>query len=90
MKQIWSKKREAQSGLLSFYLPSLDGRQLITGLCDGVVLGKAALAGFPTLKTLPHSGRIEHHHVNVFQSESKNQSMVIDIDNKLEGRGAAA
>ena len=73
-----------------FHLPTLDGLHLVEGLCDGVFLGSAALAGFPSLKTLPYSGRLEHHHVNVFQSESKHQTMVIEIDNDAyEGKGAA-
>jgi 5'-3' exoribonuclease 1 len=74
----------------TFHLPILDGLHLVEGLCDGVFLGSAALAGFPSLKTLPYSGRLEYHHVNVFQSESKNQTMVIEIDNDAyEGKGAA-
>lgn len=74
----------------TFHLPTLDGLHLVEGLCDGVFLGSAALAGFPSLKTLPYSGRLDYHHVNVFQSESKNQTMVIEIDNDAyEGKGAA-
>lgn len=76
----------------AFHLPTLDGLHLVEGLLDDVVLGSAALAGFPSLKTLPHTGRLEHHHVNVFQSESKNQSMVIEIDSDgayYDGKGAA-
>ena len=38
-----------------FYLPVLEGLHLIPGLCDGVALGTDALAGFPSLKTLPYS-----------------------------------
>lgn len=71
----------------AYHLPTLDGLHLVEGLCDGVFLGSSALAGFPSLMTIPHTGRLEHHHVNVFQSESKNQSMVIEIDNeKYEGK----
>lgn len=74
----------------TFHLPTLDGLHLVEGLCDGVFLGSAALAGFPSLKTLSYSGHLEHHHVNVFQSESKHQTMVIEIDNDAyEGKGAA-
>ena len=69
-----------------FNLPTLDGLHLVKGLCDGVVLGTEALAGFPSLHTLPHTGRIEHHRVNVFQSESRHQSMVIQIDNDQTGK----
>lgn len=66
----------------AFYLPTLDGLHLVAGLCEGVFLGSSALAGFPSLNTLPHTGRLEHHHVNVFQSDSKNQSVVLEIDNE--------
>ena len=69
-----------------FNLPTLDGLHLVEGLCDGVFLGTAALAGFPSLKTLPHTGRLEYHHVNVFQADSKNQSMVVEIENDFAGK----
>lgn len=75
-----------------FNLPTLNGLHLVAGLCDGVFLGSAALAGFPSLNTLRHTGRLENHRVNVFQSESKNQSMVIEIDHEgtiYEGKKAA-
>ena len=70
----------------SFNLPTLDGLHLVKGLCDGAVLGTEALAGFPSLHTLPHTGRLKHHRVNVFQSESRHQSMVIEIDNDQTGK----
>jgi 5'-3' exoribonuclease 1 len=68
-----------------FDLPTLDGLHLVEGLCDGVQLGVEALAGFPSLHTLPHTAQLEHHGVNVFQAESKNQSMVIMIENTYDG-----
>ena len=69
-----------------FDLPTLDGLHLVEGLCDGVFLGSSALAGFPSLKTLPHTAQLGYHGVNVFQSESKNKSMILHIDNRFEGR----
>jgi 5'-3' exoribonuclease 1 len=72
-----------------FNLPTLDGLHLVEGLCDGVFLGTAALAGFPSLNTLPHTGRLEYHHVNVFQAESRSQSMVVEIENNFAGKKTA-
>lgn len=68
-----------------FNLPTLDGLHLVPGLCDGVFLGAEALAGFPTLQTLPHTAMLGYHGVNVHGSESKNKSMVIHIQNPKEG-----
>ncbi|OWZ62180.1 hypothetical protein AYX15_05666 [Cryptococcus neoformans] len=68
-----------------FNLPVLgDDVQLIFGLVEGVQLGVSALAGFPSLDTLPHNGTLDYHGVNVFQSDSKNPSMVITIIGKDE------
>ncbi|KAK6352621.1 hypothetical protein TWF730_009441 [Orbilia blumenaviensis] len=63
-----------------FELPTLDGGlNLIQGLCDGVRIGRNALAGFPSLKSLDHTGQLLHHSVNVFQQDSKNESMVVSL-----------
>jgi 5'-3' exoribonuclease 1 len=68
-----------------FNLPTLgNGVDLILGLLDGVHLGASALAGFPTLKTLPHQGTLGYHGVSVFQADSRNQSMVITLTPKHE------
>ena len=69
-----------------FDLPTLDGLHLIPGLCDGVFLGADALAGFPSLQTLPNSATLAYHAVNVHGSESRNKSMVVRIENPHEGR----
>lgn len=70
----------------TFDLPTLDGLHLIPGLCDGVFLGAEALAGFPSLQTLPHTATLAYHGVNVHGSESRNKSMVVHIENPHEGR----
>ncbi|KAJ6256625.1 hypothetical protein Dda_8490 [Drechslerella dactyloides] len=63
-----------------FELPTLDGGlNLIQGLCEGVRLGPDALAGFPSLKSLDHTGQLLFHSLNVFQQDSKNESMVITL-----------
>ncbi|KZT42222.1 hypothetical protein SISSUDRAFT_114027 [Sistotremastrum suecicum HHB10207 ss-3] len=69
-----------------FNLPTLDGLHLIAGLCEGAFLGADSLAGFPSLKTLPYTAQLGYHHVNVFQSDSRNKSMVLHINNVHEGR----
>lgn len=70
----------------AFDLPTLDGLHLIPGLCDGVALGVEALAGFPSLHTLPHTALMGHHGVNVHGSESRNKSMIIHIKNTYEDK----
>lgn len=69
-----------------FDLPTLDGLHLVPGLCDGVALGVEAMAGFPSLKTLPHSASVGFHGVNVHGTASRNKSMVIHIQNPYEGQ----
>ncbi|XP_006459675.1 hypothetical protein AGABI2DRAFT_184268 [Agaricus bisporus var. bisporus H97] len=68
-----------------FDLPTLDGLHLVPGLLDGVSLGIESLAGFPSLKTLPHTTVLDFHRVNVHGQESKNKSMVVRIENPHEG-----
>ncbi|KAF8635064.1 hypothetical protein AX15_000556 [Amanita polypyramis BW_CC] len=70
----------------TFDLPTLDGLHLIPGLCDGVFLGAEALAGFPSLHTLPHTVSLAFHGVNVHGTETRNKSMVVHIENPHEGR----
>jgi 5'-3' exoribonuclease 1 len=62
-----------------FELPTMDGLEVHVGLVDGVKLGEAALAGFPSLRTLPNSGQLGFHGVNIFQHDSRNESMVITL-----------
>ena len=65
-------------------LPTLDGLHLIPGLCDGVLTGPSALAGFPSLNTLPHTTELLFHGVNVHGTESRNRSIVVRIENPHE------
>ena len=62
-----------------FDLPTIEGFDYHIGLMPGVKLGEAALAGFPSLKTLPFHGALGFHGVNVFQQDSRNESMVITL-----------
>lgn len=62
-----------------FELPTMDGLDVYVGLVEGVKLGPAALAGFPSMKTLPIGAALAFHGVSVFQQESRNQSMVVTV-----------
>ena len=62
-----------------FDLPTIEGLDIHVGLVDGAKLGDQALAGFPSLKTLAHTGTLGFHGVSVFQQDSKNESMVITL-----------
>lgn len=73
-----------------FNLPTLTGLRLIHGLLDGVGLGVHAMAGFPSLDTLPHTAQLLHHSVNVFQQDSRNQSIVLFIKNQWTDRKGQA
>jgi hypothetical protein len=69
-----------------YALPSLDGLTFIEGLLPGVQLGSSALAGFPSMQTLPHVAQLAYHGVNVHNSDSKNPSMVLTIENSWDGK----
>ncbi|KAK2763075.1 hypothetical protein FQN54_009708 [Arachnomyces sp. PD_36] len=62
-----------------FDLPTMDGLEPFIGLVDGAKLGAGALAGFPSLRTLPHTGQLGFHGVNVFSQDSRNESMVVTL-----------
>ncbi len=62
-----------------FDLPTIEGLEYHVGLMEGVKLGDAALAGFPSLATIPYNATLGFHGVNVFQQDSHNESMVVTI-----------
>ncbi|KAK0727930.1 XRN 5'-3' exonuclease N-terminus-domain-containing protein [Lasiosphaeria miniovina] len=62
-----------------FELPPVEGLQYRSGLTDGALLSVSALAGFPTLATLPYTATLGYHGVNVFQQDSRNESMVVNL-----------
>ncbi|EPE33770.1 hypothetical protein GLAREA_06783 [Glarea lozoyensis ATCC 20868] len=64
-----------------FDLPTIEGLEYHVGLMQGVKLGDAALAGFPSLATIPYNAILGFHGVNVFQQDSRNESMVVTIEN---------
>ncbi|KAL9129497.1 MAG: hypothetical protein Q9217_002057 [Psora testacea] len=62
-----------------FDLPTIQGLDYHVGLMRGVKLGESALYGFPSLQTLPFSGNLGFHGVNIFQQESRHESMVLTL-----------
>lgn len=64
-----------------FDLPNIEGLDYRVGLMDGVKLGESALAGFPSLATIPYNATLGFHGVNVFQQDSRNESMVVTLEN---------
>jgi 5'-3' exoribonuclease 1 len=73
--------------LMSRYeLPSVDGLSYRVGLIEGAKVGIHALAGFPSLHTLPYRGHLEQAGVTVFQQASKNDTMVITLQNIYDGQ----
>ena len=71
-----------------FDLPTIEGLDYHVGLMEGVKLGDAALAGFPSLATIPYNAALGFHGVNVFQQDSRNESMVITMEGS-EIRGSS-
>lgn len=69
-----------------YHLPSLKeaGLTLRKGILPGAKVGKDALAGFPSLQSIPYTYEIKHHGVHVFQQDSRNESVVISIKNKYQ------
>lgn len=76
-----------------FDLPTMEGLDYHVGLMRGAKLGESALAGFPSLKTLPQAGSLGFHGVNVFMQDSRNESMVVtmlDTDQRTKVDSAKA
>ncbi|KAI9794510.1 MAG: hypothetical protein M1833_000370 [Piccolia ochrophora] len=74
-----------------FELPAMEGLDYYHGLMDDVKTGHAALAGFPSLKTLQQTGTLGFHGVNVFQQDSRNESMIVTVtDAELRTKVEAA
>ncbi|KAL8286442.1 hypothetical protein RQP46_004459 [Phenoliferia psychrophenolica] len=63
-----------------FDLPTLEGGlKYVKGLVPGVLLGKDAISGFPSLHTHPFTGNLGFHGVSVFQSDSRKETMVVTL-----------
>ncbi|KAG6144492.1 hypothetical protein E4U28_001986 [Claviceps purpurea] len=63
-----------------FDLPSIEGLEYVSGLTSGALVKVEALAGFPTMHTLPYTAQLtENCRVKVFQQESRNPSVVVTL-----------
>ncbi|KAM5373784.1 hypothetical protein ACJZ2D_006854 [Fusarium nematophilum] len=63
-----------------FDLPDMEGLGYLSGLTTGALLNVEALAGFPTLHTLPYTAQlVEGYGINVFQADSRNPSVVVTL-----------
>lgn len=63
-----------------FDLPDIEGLEYVSGLITGALVKVEALAGFPTLHTLPYTAQlIEGYGINVFQQDSRNPSVIVTL-----------
>ncbi|KAL6856450.1 exonuclease N-terminus domain-containing protein [Trichoderma novae-zelandiae] len=63
-----------------FDLPSIEGLEYVSGLTNGALVNIKALAGFPTMHTLPYSAQlVDGAGVNVFQQDSRNPSIIVTL-----------
>lgn len=63
-----------------FDLPDMEGLEYVSGLTNGAMVKVEALAGFPTLHTLPYTAQlVEGYGINVFQQDSRNPSVVVTL-----------
>ncbi|KAF7562102.1 hypothetical protein G7046_g2054 [Stylonectria norvegica] len=61
-------------------LPDVEGLDYISGLTNGALLNIKALAGFPTMETLPSTAQlVEGYGINVFQTDSRNPSIIVTL-----------
>lgn len=54
------------------------------GLLEGAKVGSNLLAGFPSLETIPFSSELIYNETRVFQQPSRQQSMVLQVENIFE------
>jgi len=87
---IFPPIQHCKCALNIFELPTIEGLELLAGLCDGAKLGKDALAGFPSLRTIPHTAQLGFHQVNVFQADSRKESMVLTLLDVFDGNSRVA
>ena len=67
--------------MMVYKIPKMQGLRLIQGLCQGVLLGKDVVAGFPSLNKLPHMGTLWFQKIIVHQSKIKGEIFLIDVQN---------
>ncbi|KAH3668355.1 hypothetical protein OGAPHI_002109 [Ogataea philodendri] len=66
---------------VEYHLPSVDGLKFRYGLCEGAKSGREALAGFPSLKTIPLQYNLEYASVLVFQQPSRAMTLILTLEN---------
>ncbi|AAS51874.1 ADL046Cp [Eremothecium gossypii ATCC 10895] len=59
--------------------PSMEGRSILYGLPEGAKLGTSALAGFPTLKSIPFNAQLAYNECTIFNQPSRHHSMLLTI-----------
>lgn len=67
-----------------FTPPQIEESQFRYGLLPGAKVGPNLLAGFPSLETVPFRGELAYNETWVFQQPSKQQSMVLNVQNIYE------
>ena len=67
-----------------FHLPKIGSKGFKRGLMAKARLGADLLPGFPSMKTISHSGTLGYHGVSVFRVETKNQTMVITLKTNVD------
>ncbi|CCE64261.1 hypothetical protein TPHA_0H00510 [Tetrapisispora phaffii CBS 4417] len=70
---------------IKFEMEKLDLHEIRYGLLPEAKDGKYLSAGFPSFDTIPFDAKLEYNETAVFQQPSKQQSMVIYINNVYEG-----
>ncbi|GAA98835.1 hypothetical protein E5Q_05523 [Mixia osmundae IAM 14324] len=76
--------QNCQTKMLPYHLPTVEHLDFVKGLCEGALIGKDAVAGFPSLHTVQFTAQLGYHSVNVFQFDSKNESIVVTLDDAIE------
>lgn len=72
------------------YLPPMESLNYIDGLVPGAKLGVDALAGFPSLKTIPFTFQVKDAKVVIFQQPSRNDSIILTLQNRYKDLDSAA
>lgn len=69
----------------AYHLPAVDPANYVTGLCEGALLGENALAGFPTLKSIPFQSELKAAGLYIFNQPSRSVSMILTPEDTHEG-----
>ncbi|EDO17798.1 hypothetical protein Kpol_541p40 [Vanderwaltozyma polyspora DSM 70294] len=75
---------------IEFKLEKIHNDKIRYGLLPNAKIGKDLLAGFPSLFTIPFKNNLEYNETTVFQQPSRQQSMVLKIQNIYEENNMTA